>query len=91
MEIIFIQKQNLSKVKEVDKSEQTQLIKEKRRKKTFVRTILFILYLSLNKIQSDNIFIDPPPWRPNKYHNDYFDEVKILNPKYFLNDWDKVI
>ena len=57
--------------------------KPKEKKKSFVK--FFFIF-----VQTENIFKDPPAWKPNKYNNDYFEEMKILNPEYFLTEWDKV-
>jgi hypothetical protein len=42
------------------------------------------------KTINDNLFKDPPAWKPNKFSCDYFEDYKKLNPEYFLNPFEIV-
>jgi len=37
---------------------------------------------------TDNIFKDPPSWKPNNGHGEYFDEFKKLNSEHDMNAWE---
>ena len=64
-------------ISESDNSSETKI---KKKKKNFVSNNKFI--------QTENIFKDPPSWKPNAYYGDYFEDFKRIQHKKLLNNWE---